>query len=228
MEPLPDYVFSEFNDTVGAAFTKEGRCRRWPGHLAGSRRQVREGPGLHRPLAVDLGGIHPHAPRLRHRWRVRGHAGDGDGAAAALPRRGRDGGGPAADARATCFVARSSCSSRRRSSPLSPTRPTPACSGPGCRRHGLRRAANYREVLHDQHFGTRAAHGPIPVTQVPIMLVLAVAFALAIDSAGSGAALRTAVDLSAVRRAQRRRGPDVGYLYGPSFGPITQLPTTSG
>jgi len=89
---------------------------------------------------------------------------------------------------------------------------------------------NYREVLHDSAFRDGVLRmARFLVTQVPIMLVLAVAFALAIDSGRLWAPrfVRLSIFLpyavpSAVAALMW------GYLYGPSFGPITQVADNLG
>ena len=84
---------------------------------------------------------------------------------------------------------------------------------------------NYRDVLHDSAFRDGVLRmARFLVLQVPVMLLLAVAFALAIDSGLLWAHRFVRLSIFLPYAV-----PGVvaalmwGYLYGPSFGPVTQV-----
>lgn len=84
---------------------------------------------------------------------------------------------------------------------------------------------NYRDVLRDPAFGEGVLRmARFLGTQVPTMLFLAVVFALAIDSGRLGAARFARLSIFLPYAV-----PSVvaalmwGYIYGPTFGPITQI-----
>ena len=219
--PYMEYAYTSFNETIGMAIAERVTWR-GAGRLAGRTGQLRRRAGLHREWLISpVGpGRDPGPPSPTPGGATRMTSLVATGAPAPIRRGSREPAQAASPHTSSCF--RSSSSSWRCSWCRSATPPGPACSGADSSAARSSPGSTTTPRTTDPGFleGLRRA-ALILLVQVPIMLGLALVFALVLEQALAGRAPYVCSS-SCRMRCQVSSRPSCGATYGRDFGPIGQ------